>query len=291
MFVSHLVRTLGTQLAKWWWWTWCMCAAISLVEIRGKLAACCPHVISVTLDKNNISGCAQPIYYNRLHSGWSTLMKVKKQELVKSLCCCLTLNWCDQRQDGAKCWKLLKKENARMISLPPPPILKVIHRSHHSRCGEEILGSHTGAPTATQGAPTGYKARDIHTVEELRINRGTTARQIYIRSTTATQKYISQPRSLTGLHAEPAEPHKAKAHHKKSQRSKGRDRNAKSHSRKTVELWQVVFAHELRWKMHTSGCGLWQGVFASVHIEVWAFPLFPVCIHCLAGVQLKVEAI
>ena len=189
MFVSHLVRTLGTQLAKWWWWTWCMCAAISLVEIRGKLAACCPHVISVTLDKNNISGCAQPIYYNRLHSGWSTLMKVKKQELVKSLCCCLTLNWCGQRQDGAKCWKLLKKVNARMISLPPPPILKVIHRSHHSRCGEEILGSHTGAPTATQGAPTGYKARDIHTVEELRINRGTTARQIYIRG--QPHKYIS----------------------------------------------------------------------------------------------------
>ena len=157
MFVSHLVRTLGTQLAKWWWWTWCMCAAISLVEIRGKLAACCPHVISVTLDKNNISGCAQPIYYNHLHSGWSTLMKVKKQELVKSLCCCMTFNWCDQRRDRAKCWKLLKKVNARMISLPPPPILKVIHRSHHSRCGEEILGSHTGAPTATQGLPLGTK--------------------------------------------------------------------------------------------------------------------------------------
>ena len=156
MFVSHLVRTLGTQLAKWWWWTWCMCAAISLVEIRGKLAACCPHVISVTLDKNNISGCAQPIYYNHLHSGWSTLMKVKKQELVKSLCCCMTLNWRDQR-DRTKCWKLLKKVNARMISLPPPPILKVIHRSHHSRCGEEILGSHTGAPTATQGLPLGTK--------------------------------------------------------------------------------------------------------------------------------------
>ena len=116
-------------------------------------------------------------------------MRVKKQELVKSLCCCMTLNWCDQRQDGAKCWKLLKKVNARMISLPPPPILKVIHRSHHSRCGEEILGSHTGAPTATQGAPTGYKARDIHTVEELRINRGTTARQIYIRG--QPHKYIS----------------------------------------------------------------------------------------------------
>ena len=209
MFVSHLVRTLGTQLAKWWWWTWCMCAAISLVEIRGKLAACCPHVISVTLDKNNISGCAQPIYYNRLHSGWSTLMKVKKQELVKSLCCCMTLNWRGQRQDGAKYWKLLKKVNARMISLPPPPILKVIHRSHHSRCGEEILGSHTGAPTATQGAPTGYKARDIHTVEELRINRGTTARQIYIRG--QPHKYISnistgapQPHKyITGSHTAP----------------------------------------------------------------------------------------
>ena len=144
-----------------------------------------------------------------------------------------------------------------MISLPPPPILKVIHRSHHSRCGEEILGSHTGAPTATQGAPTGYKARDIHTVEELRINRGTTARQIYIRGqphkyisashtqiyikhinrgTTATQIYNRQPHSPTGLHAKPAEPHKAKAHHKKSQRSNVRDRNAKSHSGKTVGL-------------------------------------------------------
>ena len=84
-------------------------------------------------------------------------MKVKRHELVKSLCCCMTFNWCDQRRDGAKCWKLLKKVNARMISLPPPPILKVIHRSHHSRCGEEILGSHTGAPTATQGLPLGTK--------------------------------------------------------------------------------------------------------------------------------------
>ena len=95
-----------------------------------------------------------------------------------------------------------------MISLPPPPILKVIHRSHHSRCGEEILGSHTGAPTATQGAPTGYKARDIHTVEELRINRGTTARQIYIRGTTATQicmKYIN--RGTTGRKIYRGQPH------------------------------------------------------------------------------------
>ena len=263
MFVSHLVRTLGTQLAKWWWWTWCMCAAISLVEIRGKLAACCLHVISVTLDKNNISGCAQPIYYNRLHSGWSTLMKVKKQELVKSLCCCMTFNWCDQRRDGAKCWKLLKKVNARMISLPPPPILKVIHRSHHSRCGEEILGSHTGAPTATQGLPLGTKPKistlwrswgstGHHSKANIYqgaatqicmkyINRapqpgkyiGGSHTLIYIRlinkGTTATQKYNRQPHSPTGLHAEPAEPHKAKAHHKKSQRSKVRDRNAKSH--------------------------------------------------------------
>ena len=48
---------------------------------------------------------------------------------------------------------------------------------------------------------------------------------------------IYQPATQpTGLHAEPAEPHKAKAHHKKSQRSKGRDRNAKSHNKKTIEL-------------------------------------------------------
>ena len=32
-------------------------------------------------------------------------------------------------------------------------------------------------------------------------------------------------------------------------------------------------------------------VSLQVSIQVWAFPLFPVCIHCLAGVQLKVEAI
>ena len=84
-----------------------------------------------------------------------------------------------------------------MISLPPPPILKVIHRSHHSRCGEEILGSHTGAPTATQGAPTGYKARDIHTVEELRINRGTTARQIYISQPHSPLAFMPSQRNHT----------------------------------------------------------------------------------------------
>ena len=53
------------------------------------------------------------------------------------------------------------------------------------------------------------------------------ATQIYIkhinRGTTATQIYNRQPHSPTGLHAKPAEPHKAKAHHKKSQRSKIRD--------------------------------------------------------------------
>ena len=230
MFVSHLVRTLGTQLAKWWWWTWCMCAAISLVEIRGKLAACCPHVISVTLDKNNISGCAQPIYYNHLHSGWSTLMKVKKQELVKSLGCCMTLNWRDQRQDGAKCWKLLKKVNARMISLPPPPILKVIHRSHHSRCGEEILGSHTGAPTATQGLPLGTKPKistlwrswgstghhskaniyqGHHTNMHEIYQKGPTARKIYQRQphTNVYQTYQQGHHSHTNIYQPSTQPH------------------------------------------------------------------------------------
>ena len=237
MFVSHLVRTLGTQLAKWWWWTWCMCAAISLVEIRGKLAACCPHVISVTLDKNNISGCAQPIYYNRLHSGWSTLMKVKRHELVKSLCCCMTFNWRDQRRDRAKCWKLLKKVNARMISLPPPPILKVIHRSHHSRCGEEILGSHTGAPTATQGLPLPH--RGSHWVQSQRYphcggaedqqghhskaniyqghhtnmheiyQKGTTARKIYQRQphTNVYQTYQQGHHSHTNIYQPATQPH------------------------------------------------------------------------------------
>ena len=136
-----------------------------------------------------------------------------------------------------------------------------------SMWGGNTWQPHRGTHCHT-GAPTGYKAKDIHTVEELTINRGTTARQIYIRGTTqicmkyikkapqpgkyirgshtqmyikhinkgttATQIYISQPHSPTGLYAEPAEPHKAKAHHKKSQRSKVRDRNAKSHIGKTV---------------------------------------------------------
>ena len=125
-----------------------------------------------------------------------------------------------------------------------------------SMWGGNTWQPHRGTHCHT-GAPTGYKARDIHTVEELRINRGTTARQIYIRGTTQIcmkyikrapqpgkyiggshtqiyikyinkgttlrQIYISQPHNPTGLHAEPAEPHKAKAHHKKSQRSKVRD--------------------------------------------------------------------
>ena len=46
-----------------------------------------------------------------------------------------------------------------------------------SMWGGNTWQPHRGTHCHT-GAPTGYKARDIHTVEELRINRGTTARQI-----------------------------------------------------------------------------------------------------------------
>ena len=156
-----------------------------------------------------------------------------------------------------------------MISLPPPPILKVIHRSHHSRCGEEILGSHTGAPTATQGAPTGYKARDIHTVEELRINRGTTARQIYIRgqphkyagnistgdhsqeniSGAATHKYISnistgapQPHKyITGSHTAPLAFMPSQRNHTKQRHTTRKAKEVKSET----EMQNLIMGKQL----------------------------------------------
>ena len=64
-----------------------------------------------------------------------------------------------------------------------------------SMWGGNTWQPHRGTHCHT-GAPTGYKARDIHTVEELRINRGTTARQIYIRGTIATQILVRFPDPL-----------------------------------------------------------------------------------------------
>ena len=73
-----------------------------------------------------------------------------------------------------------------------------------SMWGGNTWQPHRGTHCHT-GAPTGYKARDIHTVEELRINRGTTARQIYIRGTIATQicmKYINRGTTARKIYRE-----------------------------------------------------------------------------------------
>ena len=116
-----------------------------------------------------------------------------------------------------------------------------VQSQRYPHCGgaEDQQGHHSKA-NIYQGAATQICMKYIKRAPQPGKYIGGSHTQIYIkyinRGTTATQIYNRQPHSPTGLHAKPAEPHKAKAHHKKSQRSKVRDRNAKSHNGKTVGL-------------------------------------------------------